>query len=588
MSCKLNSTLDFMFLTKNLLKQHSFFIVFLLLTLIGFLVYGMSLNNAFVLDDSDQILNNQLSHSINNFPSFFGSSTFNAHGGESSGIYYKPLMMTVFSLLYTFFGPNPFSFHFVQLIVHIINSSLVFTLFYILLAPISISLALFLALIFLIHPANSESVLYISAFQEPLFFFFGISGVLLWLKGSKSIYVKSATVLLFLCSLLSKETGLLFFLILPVYDILHRKKIISSLSVLVVTVFLYSLLRFGLAHLTIYTPIISSPITKLPIWDRLFHIPFLIAYYLRLVFYPKDLSSIFFVIQSFNFRSLGLPFIIDASFIVLALIVGKLILKDTNHKRLYLFFSLWLLIGVGFHLQLMPLDLTASPRWLYFPLVGILGMIGLLIHQIMLKRRQVKTIVLIALLAILSILLVRTNERTRDWKNELTLVFHDIKDNPDDYYLENKFGVLLGQSGRLTEAEEHTRHSIELYPNATNWHTLGFIYLKKQEVDRAIEAFTTSTKYGTVFSTYFDLPATLLLYKDPHTAENFIQKSLQIFPQNSQLWLLNAIAQDKLGNHDEAIRSAKQSYDLSPNEFTYKIYTALSTNQTIDIPFSIE
>src|SRR3989344_9474682 len=103
-----------------MMKKYRFI---LLITLIGFILYANSLLNCFVWDDEEQILNNSLVHSVSNIPSFFKGGTFNVSGSPKLiGIYYRPLMTSFFSLLYTLFGPNPFFFHLFQVFIHTANS----------------------------------------------------------------------------------------------------------------------------------------------------------------------------------------------------------------------------------------------------------------------------------------------------------------------------------------------------------------------------------------------------------------------------------------------------------------------------------
>src|SRR6266581_9226855 len=101
---------------------------------IGLIIYFNSLFNGFIGDDYGQVVNNTSIHSISNIFQFFSNSTFNntlgglgSSGGNSlGGIYYKPLLSTVYSFLYTFFGSWPPAYHFFQLSLHITNSILLF------------------------------------------------------------------------------------------------------------------------------------------------------------------------------------------------------------------------------------------------------------------------------------------------------------------------------------------------------------------------------------------------------------------------------------------------------------------------------
>jgi len=97
--------------------------------LIGFIVFFNGLFNNFILDDTQQIVDNVHVHSIGYFFSFFTGSTFYNGGTSLAGVYYKPLLITFFSFIYTFFGAQPFIFHLFQILLHIINACIIFLLF---------------------------------------------------------------------------------------------------------------------------------------------------------------------------------------------------------------------------------------------------------------------------------------------------------------------------------------------------------------------------------------------------------------------------------------------------------------------------
>ncbi|MBI2033460.1 MAG: hypothetical protein HYT10_03310, partial [Candidatus Levybacteria bacterium] len=99
----------------------------IILVLVGFLTYGVVLQNGFVWDDFDQVVNNKGVHSLSNIGYIFSGSTFNSGGADKLvGVYYKPLMPFSFAILYSLFGPNAVFFHGFQLLIHIANALLLF------------------------------------------------------------------------------------------------------------------------------------------------------------------------------------------------------------------------------------------------------------------------------------------------------------------------------------------------------------------------------------------------------------------------------------------------------------------------------
>src|SRR3989304_2974468 len=91
----------------------------LLLILIGILVYVNVLPNGFIDDDFFQIVNNVQVKSLSSVPQFFSGSTyFREETGQSYGLYFRPLMLSMYTVLYYLFGSDSFWFHVFQVIVH--------------------------------------------------------------------------------------------------------------------------------------------------------------------------------------------------------------------------------------------------------------------------------------------------------------------------------------------------------------------------------------------------------------------------------------------------------------------------------------
>ena len=182
---------------------------------IGFVVYFNTFFNGFVLDDWLQIVNNAYTHSFGNCISFFFGL------GSDKFPYYRPIHACMHSLLFSVFGPSPFYSHLLQVCLHVANASL---LFIVLKQFFKAGLAFIIALIFLIHPINSETVNYISALQDTLYFFFGmLSFVIIYMfrLTYKSLFLSSFLLLL---SLFTKEAGILFILLINLYILLYKQK----------------------------------------------------------------------------------------------------------------------------------------------------------------------------------------------------------------------------------------------------------------------------------------------------------------------------------------------------------------------------
>lgn len=559
----------------------------LLIIVFGSAIYFNSLWNGFVLDDSDQIVNNSQIHSLTNLGSFFSGGTFMTGVQNFQGIYYKPVMTSVHSFIYSLFGANPTAFHLFQVTLHIINTLLIFSLFKNIFTQ---AVAFFLSLIFLTHPINTEAVVYISSLQDTLFLFFG----LLVLRIIKNQHIPSFTRLLvmtlLLLSLLSKETGVLFLIMIPAYQALINKKgwlIYAVQSGLIFLVYIF--LRFGVAHIYINT-ISVSPIMRLPLLTRLTNIPEIILFYFKGFFYPKDLATAYsWTVKSVNFSNLYFPLIIDIVFLTILLALGWIIWKKAgNYFKVYLYFLIWFILGLGFHLQIIPLDYTVADRWFYFPIIGLLGLIGTTIQLPVFKKNTLKTLGFVIALAILVIFSTRVIMRNSDWKDPLTLYTHDIEVNQSSNILEHLLGVELYKIKNLNEAQIHLMNSIKLYPTMKGWTDLGVVYVKSGKINEAKVAFQKSFEYGDLESAYQYLSILMLATEKPEIAERFIKKdALNKFPKNYKLWLYLALVQQKLGNQqNEALVSANKAYLMNPNQESFDVLDSIRKKQPVGIDMS--
>ena len=78
--------------------------------------------------------------------------------------YYRPVLEILYRFEYHFFGPHPFGFHLFNILVHIINGLLLFGLLQKL--GLREAVAWVVALLFLIHPVQTEAVSCISGISN--------------------------------------------------------------------------------------------------------------------------------------------------------------------------------------------------------------------------------------------------------------------------------------------------------------------------------------------------------------------------------------------------------------------------------------
>ena len=554
------------------------------IVLIGLIVFFNGFFNGFVGDDFLQITENPIIHSITNFPHFFSGGTFFSGGGQKlSGAFYRPIPAAMFSLIYTLFGAGAFGFHFILILLYIVNACFVFLVFK---QFFKKPLAFLLALIFLVHPINSEVALYSSDMQEVLFFFFGI--ISLWTLQhfySKKTFLIASILLFF--SLLSKETGVLFLFISSVYIFIFKRKdfyrwLIYTLPFVVIYIFA-RISAIGFLTKTIA----NAPVEKLDFLTRLLNIPEIFIFYLKMFIFPIHLSSSYqWIFTTIDFNHFYFPLFFDLLFLGGIAGFAIFLYKKHTHKSftIFIFFAIWFLIGLVIHLQLIPLDKTVALRWFYFPIVGILGMIGVLLEVFHINLKNSFVIISVSLLVLL--LSIRTFYRSFDYRDEFTLVSHDIQISQDAYDLEYNLSFVCFQQGNFEEAKVHALRSIKLFPNTGNYTSLGVAYFSLGDYKSAKKAFIKALQYGDYYQTYENFAGLALFYGDSQENINFIKKeALTRYPQDGSLWTDLAILEYTRGDKTDAKDAIIRAATYTRSSLTVFVYQAIMSDKPLHLLF---
>lgn len=518
---------------------------------LGLLIYANSLFNSFVGDDTGQIKENAKVHSIWNIPGHFTRGTFDEGNIKQKDFnnYYKPILASTFSLIYLFSGYNPFGFHLIQILIHIINSIYIYYLFKYFFKSAT---SFMLSLIFLVHPLNTEAVVYISALQEPLFLLFGLLALHISMKKITNLTWKSLIILFLTLSLLAKETGFVFLVILPIFQYLYqRRNILLGFLQSFIVLLIYSFLRYIVANIYFGRNVVI-PMNTLSFWERLINIPKIILFYLGTFVYPRYLIMFqSWIVKYPNLQDFYIPLIVDA-FFFLGIIIFSLIVYKThkeNFKEIIFFFT-WFIIGLGIHLQIISLDQTVSDRWFYFPMIGLLGLLGSVIKYLSFKTIVRANLIVPIVFVILVIFSARVIIRNMNWKDNFILANHDLKYNRSSHQLERGIALEYFLQGNYDEAERHYIQSTRLFPSAYNFSALGMFYIATKKYKEASRAYETTLNYD----------------------------SRDI---SSLIWL--AISKYKSGDKQGALIVANKAYWLSPSDKTMQILRTIEENGPINI-----
>lgn len=547
-----------------------------IIVFVGFVVYANTFFNSFVWDDLIYILYNQQIHNFQ-LSNIIGESFFNV-GGQ-----YRPIPALYYSLMHSLFKDVPFFYHFFSIGIHILNSILAYLLFTKFLKN---SLPLFLSLIFLVHPMQVESVTFISTSGNNLYFTFGLIALLLSMREEMHIKRIIAITCLLVLSYLSKETGILFlFMIFVSRFIYHKKNILKFFYIGILTIIIYSILRFGIGHIYFDKQQLGFiPIYNLSLEQRLINIPAIIFYYLSTFILPIKLTIMhYWVIERISFKEFFVPLFWDLIFFISIITFSIFIHKKT--RLVFIFFFIWFCIGLMLHLQIFPLTMTVADRWFYFSMAGLLGILGIIIQFIISTFKQIIKVLLIIGILVLLFLSVRTMVRNINWTDNLTLFSHDSKIN-ENFIIESNLAAIYHQKRNIPEAIKHYERSVQLHPYEASLYNLGILNesLGNKQIakDYFFRILEIKGRNDNLYSQKLSASAWVLLRKDNiSTARDFTRKALVKDPENGFLWMALAVSDYKLGNKDIALKHAKKAKQFSSTEIVNNLYYLIVENKTI-------
>ena len=318
--------------------------------------------------------------------------------------------------------------------------------------------------------------------------------------------------------------------------------------------------------------------------------PAIFYFYIKTFFFPLNLSSSYqWVLTTIDVAHVLFPLLIDVIFLLLLFSTALFIHKTSSKKYLvmYCFFAVWFSIGILFHLQILPLDQTISERWFYFPIVGLLGMIGVVLEA---SRVDFKNPWIYAGISIIIVLFsFRTIVRSFDWRNSMTLDTHDLRVSKEAYGLENDLSSAYLEEGQYENAKLHAQRSISIHPTVTSFDDLGVADTMIGDYPDAKKTYEQSLHLGNYYVTYENLAGLeYSVHGNPQENIAFIKNiALKNYPGDAKLWFFLAILEYKHGNVKNAQYEITKAYTDDHDSQISSVYHAIMTGQKVNTFFRI-
>jgi tetratricopeptide (TPR) repeat protein len=451
--------------------------------------YSNNFTAEFVYDDYPFIVENASIRSLSNPARFFyDRASFSDKGAY---VIYRPLAALSFAANYAVAGYRPASYHAVNIILHAICGLLVYLFFFDLFRHRIY--ALFVALLFVLHPVQTEAVSWISARGNPMFLVFLLLSLICYrrwtLHSARRPLLYSLALTFSLLSLLAKEMAVVLPVLLLILDITinrpEAKEQWKQRFMAIIPFFALSGLYVLVRHLVL------GETKQMEYWGGSFSASALsmvkaFAYYVRLMFMPRPLMVEYVVPIS---RSILQPPVLISLAILLA--IGILWLFSYRRLPLIAFGISWFFASLIPVSNIIPLQAIMNERFLYLPSIGFCAILA---SPVLLVRREGKSFLykagILALFFICVGYAVLTYSRNRDWRNSLSLWTASVEASPAGTTSQYNLGLELFRRGRYDEAIEHLKIAClfqEHFPSAHG--VLGNIYLAQGKIDAAIREY---------------------------------------------------------------------------------------------------
>ena len=369
--------------------------------------------------------------SIDNLAAIFSTDYwFPANGGL-----YRPL--TTCSYLFNYVvlgnGANPAGYHWINFLLHWLNSALVFLL------GIAIfrdrTPAFFAAALFAVHPVTTEAVTNIAGRADLMSACCVLAGLLLYLEskklsGSARKRCLEALAIVSLAGVLAKENAAVLVGFMALYDLAfreHRPVRAAYVVVLASLVVMFVARRVVFSHGgAVPDFFLDNPLLGASFWTGRLTAVHVIAKELWILVWPLDLSASYSYNQIPMFQWTDWRSVASVAAVVALVAV---ILALCRWSRVSLFFLGWLLLALIPTANLLVLiGSIMAERFLYLPLVGFAGFVVFAVMKLLPKPA----------VAVLFVLMLagygtRTYFRNGDWQDNVHLWTAAEKVTPKSY-----------------------------------------------------------------------------------------------------------------------------------------------------------
>jgi protein O-mannosyl-transferase len=445
---------------------------------------------------------------------------------------YHPFTMLFYAVEQTIGRGQSSVYHLNNIILHIINTVLVFVLIR-KISPKNAIVALITAAFFAVHPMHVESVAWVAERKDVLYSFFFLLSLIIYLNylNTKKLQHLIIAGIFFLFSCLSKSAAVVLPVVLVLLDYYTGRKFNWKTLAEKLPFFVISLI-FGI--IAVYSQNVKgqAPELKISVLERISVVSYSFVSYLLRLFVPIKLSAIYPYPMELNKT---LPVFYYTSVLGVALLIIFIWFSRKWGKDI-LFGFLFFVITIVLVLQFVPVgNATMADRYTYIPYIGIFFIIGKLYERLLQGKfkKAMNKYSIAAFFIVFAVFSSMAYTRIKIWKNNDILLTDVIQKYPNSIAYYNR-ALSRGKYKNYPGAISDYDMAIGLNNNYTAaYYSRGVIKCYQNDYSGALPDFNKAIELDSNYTdAYSDRGNVKYMLKDFKGALADYNKALEINPND--------------------------------------------------------
>lgn len=479
---------------------------------------------------------------------------------------WNPLVWLSFMLDYNLFGLNAGGYHVTNLILHILNTLLLFWLLNRMTG--SVWKSTFVAAFFALHPLHVESVAWVSERKDVLSAFFWMLTLCIYVYYTEKLTLKRYVLVLFsfALALLSKPMVITLPFIMVLLDYWPLKRFESQKDNLLLWQVKEKLplvvLSIVIVIITINNPNHDAPHKILPLDIRMANAPVAFVTYIIKTFWPHNLA-IFYPYPT----HMPLWKIFGSSLLII--LITTCVIFVMKHLPYFYVGWFWYAISIAPVMGFIQISAySMADHYHYLPSIGIAIMLAWGIPLLFKNKMSCKDILLSIAIVFLVTMTLLSWRQCRYWENSLKIFRHSLQVTQNNTMMHNLIGYELSEKGNFVEAIYYFNRAIMIAPDYVYaYNNRANAYAKLGQYQRAIEDYNRAIFLYPDYAESYYARGNLYgkLMGKYELAINDFNKAIRLKPDYMHAYNNRGTVLNILGSYQMAIDDFNKAIRLKPS-----------------------